>query len=251
MYSNSAWNEYAKEFNKNSTFDMNRIHTGLGLKGIEPNQIVQKAQKILDVGCGDGINTFLLHSVNNAYTRGIDIAASSIEDAKAKYGAIGCEFINADFFSYCKSAENENYDLITFFGSIDYIEINDCFLHSLNSISKLSTRCYISKFHPMWTSLFGNDTDEQQVQPYFENGRIDQVPYGRNHQYLLNRFHYSLSYIVELFSKNGWKLNKLQEPCPCISDSSFEYLNYSTDEVLMDRLSNIPMTVIFEFERIE
>ena len=56
----SAWSEYAEEYNQNASFSAQKIHTGLGLAGIAPSDVVKTSQSILDVGCGNGINTFLL-----------------------------------------------------------------------------------------------------------------------------------------------------------------------------------------------
>ena len=41
----------------------------------------------------------------------------------------------------------------------------------------------------------------------------------------------------------------MEEPKPDLENSSFKYLNYDFDDILMDRMANVPMTIIFEFER--
>ncbi len=250
MDSCNAWNGYAKEFNEFSSFDTKKIHTGLGLKGINPAEIANNAKTILDIGCGDGSNTYLLHSVNHGETIGVDVASVSIDSANRNYSKYGCRFYNMDFDRCCVDFGNINFDLITFFGSADYIKIDDEFMRKINNISHINSRCIITKFHPMWTTLYGNDIEDQNINCYFDDGRIDGIPYGTKHEFILNRYHYSISHIVSTYIKNGWKLNQLLEPKPSIKDASFEYKNYNTDEVLMERLSAIPMTIIYEFERI-
>ena len=101
----------------------------------------------------------------------------------------------------------------------------------------------------MWTSLFENDVEEQCMASYFEDGRVDLVPYGNKKKFFLERIHYSISYIYTSFTEYGWEVKSIQEPKPCIEDASFKYLNYDSDDILMERMRNVPMTIVFEFER--
>lgn len=247
----NGWNGYAEEFNDLATFDDQYIHTGLGLKGLEPDRVVGNANCILDVGCGEGTNTYLLHSVRGCRTVGIDIASSAIIKAKEQYEDHLCSFVNCDLETFVKGIEDEVFDLITFWGSLDYLRLDKQFFYELNQITISGSRCYISKFHPMWTALYGNDVEEQITKSYFDNGRVDLVPYGNKNKVFLDRVHYTISYIITEFKLNGWELKEIQEPRPDINTASFKYRNYDSDETLMDRMNNIPMTIIFEFERRE
>lgn len=180
MNNSEAWNCYADEFNECSIFDKTNIHTGLGIPGINPSKIVRSASKILDVGCGNGINTFLMHMVNKGMTMGIDSAQSFINQAIHDYSEHGCSFRHMDFEHFCTYECKSTFNLVTFFGSLDYIELNKSFMNCLNQVTTNSSRCYIAKFHPMWTSMFENDVAIQNTKGYFENGRIDLIKYGRD-----------------------------------------------------------------------
>lgn len=243
-----GWNRYAEEFNKLSSFDNHNIHTGLGLKGLDPSNVVGVANSILDVGCGEGTNTYLMYSVKKCKTIGIDIALSAIEKASKQYATDTCVFFNCDLSTYIKEYDG-TFDLITFWGSLDYIELDDNFFREITKITNIGSRCFISKFHPMWTTIFENDVEEQNMHSYFENGRIDLIPYGNINKVFLERIHYNISYIYRIFYDNGWALKTMQEPKPNIIESSFRYENYDLDDILMTRMKNIPMTIIFEFER--
>ena len=243
-----SWIEYAEEFNRYAIFNNKLIHTGLGLNGIEPANIVKNANNILDVGCGEGTNTFLLKNETSEKVIGIDIARSAIEKAKKNYSNIGCQFFVCDFLEY-RQEENIKFDLITFFGSLDYIELNTNFIEKLNKLTSLHSRCFISKFHPFWTTLYRNDVEKEDIKSYFEDGRCDSIIYGEKKNILLKRYHYSLSYIINFYKENDWKLNMFIEPKPNINDTAFSYKNYETDSILIERLNNIPMSIIMEFER--
>ena len=244
-----GWNRYAEEFNDLSTFDNRNIHTGLGLKGLNPKEVVGSASSIIDIGCGEGTNTYLMCSVRNSRTVGIDIASSAIDKANEQYASNTCTFLNCDLYEYLKQYDGNSFDLVTFWGSLDYLKIDSNFFSGLNQITNIGSRCFVSKFHPMWTSLYGNDGEEQNMKSYFDEGRLDLIPYGNKNKVFLERIHYSISYIYNVFRENGWELKLLQEPKPNIYAASFKYMNYDSDDTLMNRMNNVPMTIIFEFER--
>lgn len=245
----NGWNGYAKEFNELATFDKQSIHTGLGLRGIEPKEVVCHAESILDVGCGEGTNTYLMYSVGKVKTVGIDIASSAIDKANKQYAEDVCTFLNCDISGFLKKYDGDPFGLVTFWGSLDYLKLDEEFFNKLNYITKVGSRCFVSKFHPMWTALYGNDVEDQCMRSYFDDGRVDLVPYGVKNKVFLERIHYSISYIYSAFKKGGWDVKKIEEPKPDLENSSFKYLNYDSDDILMDRMGNVPMTIIFEFER--
>ena len=81
-----SWDSYSLEFSQNSTFHQTLLHLGLGLKGIYPEWISTNSQgNILDVGCGNGVNTFILANYTSGKVVGIDIAKSAIDIATLKY----------------------------------------------------------------------------------------------------------------------------------------------------------------------
>ena len=157
--------------------------------------------------------------------------------------------MNLGFKEFVNKCNDNQFELITFFGSIDYIALDNTFFNNLNKITANSSKCFISKFHPFWTTFFDNDVSEQNDKSYFDDSREDIVEYGKDEKYSFIRYHYSIDYILNKFSAWGWSLKQYKEPKPDFQNAAFKYKDYSTDEVLVDRLNRIPMTLILEFER--
>lgn len=241
-----SWSKYSAEYSFNSEFDPNLIHLGLGLKGVTPRCVSNNKQgSYLDVGCGDGVNTNLLASYTTGRVIGIDIAKSAVEIADQRYTKSNLQFLNSSFSSFKPSGLK--FDTITFFGSLDYIKIDSRFFQALSRLAANNAVCFISKFHPLWTTLFNNEIGDIKNDSYFTNGRRDKVVYGQENKYMFERYHYTVDYLLESFSKKSWLLDSLREPRPNIRDSAFKYTNYSQDPVLMERLLKYPMTMTLKF----
>ena len=238
-----SWKTYLKEYSSNTAFSESLIHVGLGLPGVKASSIVKDAKRILDVGCGDGSNDIIL-AKDNAELVAIDIVEGFYKASLAASQNI--TFIKSDFINY--KLEGSKYDLVLFLGSLDYIPLTKDFFDKLNSITLDNARCYISKFHPFWTSLFKGDTDAMALDNYFLN-RQDVIRYGNKEPREFVRFHYSLSTLFDMFKKSGWKLSMFREPCIDYKESAFKYTMYESDDVLKSRLKNIPMTLIVEFSK--
>lgn len=90
---------------------------------------------LLDVGCGWGIFCDkCIKETNLSKVIGIDISLSVIENAKARFNNPRLNFEVKDLFSV-----NEHYDLVTIFGSIDYVtpdKIEEFLLKMLNVSQK-------------------------------------------------------------------------------------------------------------------
>ncbi len=245
----NAWRDYASEFNTNSTFSNFLLHLGLGLPGIAPASIIGPEDKLLDIGCGNGINTYLLASKTTNNVMGVDPAKSAIELAKSKYSLPNLTFHISDYFSIKSVVSDNVFSLITFFYSIDYLELNEAFFIMLNSITQIGSRCFVSKFHPFWTTLYANEVDAITNNSYFTNGRVDKVSYGSQKEHLFDRYHYSLSFLFQVFKSYGWSMIKIDEPLPDVERSAFCYTGYCGDKKLMERLKTIPMTLTMEMIR--
>lgn len=76
-----------------------------------------KIESVLDIGCGWGVfsNKCALET-NVKKIHGIDVSHGVIDNAKSKYDDKGIFFEKKDFFDI-----TESYDLISIFGSVDYI----------------------------------------------------------------------------------------------------------------------------------
>jgi len=248
-----AWNVYSDEYYKAAVFSGDLLHIGLGLKGIKPDTIYSGKGNLLDIGCGNGTNTFLLAKMSHGEVTGIDPTESAIKNAKAKYSLPNLRFHVVDFEMIPESAifNDISFTNVTFFGSLDYIELNDGFFHILNKITMNDSKCFIAKFHPFWTTLFNGDVEYEKIKSYYQPGRKDKIIYGNRNKQAFTRFHYPLSHIFHAFADNGWRLDNFEEPAPDLSHSAFSYDGYNTDNTMMDRLSKIPMTIILEFTRIK
>jgi len=248
-----AWNVYSDEYYKAAVFSDDLLHIGLGLKGIRSDEIYSGKSNLLDIGCGNGTNTFLLAKMSHDEVTGIDPVESAIENAKAKYKLPNLRFHALDFGTIPDSVifKDISFANVTFFGSLDYIELNDDFFHILNKITYNDSKCFIAKFHPFWTTLFDGDVECEKIKSYYQPGRKDKIIYGNRNKQTFTRFHYPLSYIFHVFADNGWRLGNFKEPKPDLRHSAFFYNGYNTDNIMMDRLSKIPMTIIMEFRRVK
>ena len=240
-----AWSDYAKEYNANATFSDEVIHTGLGLAGVAPANVVKSSVSILDIGCGNGANTFLLSKQTDGTVVGVDPVASQIRSAIDSFTRENLEFICGEFQNIPNHIA-ARYDLVTFFGSIDYICIDESFFDIIKTVTHSGSRCFISKFHPFWTTLYGNDVGEEMNSSYFDNERRDSVKFGASE---FIRYHYSLSDFLARFASHSWMLRAYLEPRPDLAHSAFAYKGYEQDPILLQRLNSIPMTAIFEFTR--
>ena len=192
----AAWSSYAEEYNNNAVFSENVIHTGLGLPGIHPANLLKNSRSVIDVGCGTGINTFLLSKHTDGRVTGIDPVMSQIQKAKQMFKDSHAEYICCAF-QELQAYISDRYDLATFLGSLDYMCLDEEFFNILDLITHSGSRCFISKFHPFWTTLYGNDTDKELNNGYFDSGRKDLVHFGKSE---FIRYHYTLADFISLFS---------------------------------------------------
>jgi SAM-dependent methyltransferase len=245
-----SWNSYSDEYLSATEFSDELLHIGLGLAGIRPEKIYNGNGKLLDVGCGNGLNTFLFAKISRSIVTGIDPAESVITEAKTKYQIPNLSFYTFAFDEIIDSCVYNDIPFanVTFFGSLDYIELNDNFFYMLNKITGNSSKCFIAKFHPFWTTLFDNDIGQEKRKSYYKTGRKDKIIYGCPKR-IFTRFHYPLSYLFSSFGHAGWHLDNFDEPEADLSHSAFSYKGYDTDGIMVDRLSSIPMTMILEFTR--
>ena len=229
----NSWSSYAEEYNKNAAFSESMIHTGLGLPGIHPARILKDSRSVIDIGCGIGINTFLLSKYTDGRVTGIDPVISQVQQAKQIFNASHAEYICCSFQDLSEYI-SDRYDLVTFFGSLDYVCLDEAFFKILDLITYSGSRCFISKFHPFWTTLYGNDTDK------------DLVRFGSTE---FIRYHYTLAEFILLFNTHHWVLSEFLEPEPVFEHSAFAYKGYENDPILKQRLVKIPMTALFEFRK--
>lgn len=238
-----AWNHFDKTYFENSIISKDDFHYGLCIGGERQYHILPNLAglHVCDVGTGTGENASYL-ALRSKSVVGIDPSGFFIKIAKKQFPANNLIFEQCDFFSH----QGSKYDLITFIGSFDYIELSDCFFQKLNCISLIGTRVIIAKMHPIWTTLFNHELDRPDLRSYYQ-GRNEMVIYGQNSFY---RWHYPMSEIMQKFKSNGWNLIHILEPSPVEKkECPFYMKNAFEDPVLQSRMAKIPMTLILGFNR--
>lgn len=240
-----AWNHFDKTYYENSIISKDDFHYGLCIGGDRHYHILPNLTGLnaCDIGTGTGENAFYL-ALRCKSVVGIDPSSFFISIAKKQFVKNNLYFEQNDFFSY--QGQGVRYDLISFIGSFDYIELSDLFFQKLNNISFIGTKIIIAKMHPIWTTLFNHELDEPNLHSYFLC-RNEIISYGQDSFW---RWHYSMSDIIQNFKSNGWNLSLMLEPstvkkkeCPFYMKNAFE------DPLLQSRMEKIPMTLILGFNR--
>jgi ubiquinone/menaquinone biosynthesis C-methylase UbiE len=183
-------------------------------------------KKILDIGCGTGIFTFLLEGYNPLKITGLDISESmlSIAKQKAEQRNLKAAFILGDA-SYADQYVNEKFDLIFSSTTSHYIENLDRFFGSLKKCMEDDGLVILSIIHPIYTSMYPiehGDTfpkDEEwriryldksvraYIQPWIE--------YNDKYEKRLSKsYHHLFSDYVKAINKAGLVICQIEEPMP-------------------------------------
>lgn len=89
-----------------------------------------KDKKILDIACGEGYGSFLLHQWGALKVTGVDISADAIQNAQMNFSQTGIEFI-------CSNAQNivfeEKYDVIISLETIEHVNDESQYLNVLKN----------------------------------------------------------------------------------------------------------------------
>ena len=101
---------------------------------------IKKGDRVLDLACGTGVVTGLLHELSGAPVLGIDIAPKMIEVAKRKYeGKDYASFLAMDFLDY----EGEPFDAIVIYNAYPHFVDVDALVHKLSACLKEGGRAAI------------------------------------------------------------------------------------------------------------
>lgn len=89
--------------------------------------------KILDLGCGNGWFSNLMSKIEHCKVTAIDINLMELEQANAVFKNESLQFVYADIFKLTNSDYNQNFDMITLNGCVQYFPNLKKLLEKLNS----------------------------------------------------------------------------------------------------------------------
>jgi 2-polyprenyl-3-methyl-5-hydroxy-6-metoxy-1,4-benzoquinol methylase len=141
-------------------------------------KMIGKNKKTLDVGCNEGLGTYLL-AKECGFTKGIDFDEKAIDIAQKNFSSVFLQFSKNDFLKY---STDEKWDAIVSFDVIEHIypENSDLFfkvainhmdphgifiIGTLNEISLKYTSEVSKKEH---VNIYSHDRLEQQMRKFFE-----------------------------------------------------------------------------------
>jgi SAM-dependent methyltransferase len=246
----SAWEEFAPHFLSMAVISQDEVHYGFCIAGERELCLLPdlEGKAVLDVGCGSGENCIALSQLG-ASVVGIE-PSTPLYKASLKniLPASNINILNETWASTSLD-DTSVFDLVLFVGSSEYITLDFIFFEKLNRLTRPGSTVIIARMHPFWTTLYLHENDTEVIRSYFDSGREDYLLYGNNNTKLI-RYHYGVGDILEKFSKNGYRIEKLSEPQIVSPEKAPFYISgcYS-DNNLFDRLKNIPMTIIFRFIR--
>lgn len=138
-----------------------------------------KNKIVLDIACGEGYGSFALAKAGAKKVIGVDIDASAIAAARAKYQLDNLEFINSSAENLSEVADN-SIDLIVSFETIEHVPDYESYLKSLQRVLKDDGQALISTPN---LEVFGNQNPfhvkeftyaefEAVLQKYFSSVKI-------------------------------------------------------------------------------
>lgn len=183
-------------------------------------------KKILDVGCGTGIFTFLLEKYEPSKLVGLDLSESMLNIArnKAVERGSGAEFIQGDA-TYTNQYVNDKFDLIFSSTTSHYIEYMDTFFENLEQSLNDEGSIILSIIHPVYSAMYPiehGDTfpeDEEWQVRYLDKSRRAYIQpwieYNDNYEnHLSKSYHHLFGDYVNAIIKAGLKIEQVEEPLP-------------------------------------
>lgn len=116
------------------SWDKNECHSIEEKKYLLDKVDIKQNSKILDIACGTGVITRLLHEYSNSVVKGIDISQNMIDIAKKKYQLDSwaifekCDFINLK--------EQNYYDYAIIYNAYPHFLDTDAFAKKLSEVLK-------------------------------------------------------------------------------------------------------------------
>ena len=185
-----------------------------------------RGKRVLDVGCGTGIFTFLLEQYNPKRLVGIDLSEEMLKIAEEKKEARNsiASFIAGDAAKTAKYID-EKFDFIFSSTTTHYItDLNEMFT-ALSAMLEKNGEMIFSIIHPVysaqypkahgerfpedeeWVVDYLNHSERAYIQPWIEyNDEIE--------DFLSKSIHYSMSDYMKAIRQAGLYVDMMEEPAP-------------------------------------
>jgi ubiquinone/menaquinone biosynthesis C-methylase UbiE len=184
-----AYDEWAKIYdnNENPTRDLN-------YQAIREAALEVKDKKVLEIGCGTGLNTVYL-AKRAEHVTGMDISKKMLEKASQRVEKKNTEFITADITQPWELSK-ETFDLIVGNLVLEHVENLAHIMHEAFRVLKSRGSFYIAELHP-YKQL-------QQSQAKF-------VREETGEEVLVDAFPHAISEYVNSGLEAGFNLCKMKE----------------------------------------
>lgn len=187
-------------------------------------------KRILDAGCGSGINTeWLLNQ--GAEVVGIDVSDKLLEHAKKRNGNHAV-FYQADLEKPLSFLSDKFFDGIFSALTITYVEDLTSLFAEFKRVLKKSGWFVFSTEHPFSAYNFF------KIENYFKTRLVMSEWIGFGKKVKMRGFYHSLGCVSEALSKNGFVIEKILEPKPTREFKDINLQEYK-------RLMKFPMFICF------
>jgi 2-polyprenyl-3-methyl-5-hydroxy-6-metoxy-1,4-benzoquinol methylase len=153
-----AWNNMAKNYQRNFRISLNNIHYGPSSLGENELKLLGdvKGKHVLDLGCGGGQNSIILAKMG-AKVIAIDYSKEQLAYAihLAKKEKVKVEFINFDIEKIDRLKFSGKFDIIFSSYTLQYVPNLTRLFKKLSKIIKLKGIFVFATLHPLFTSDWG------------------------------------------------------------------------------------------------
>lgn len=183
-------------------------------------------KKVLDLGCGTGIFTFLFEQATPSCLVGIDLSEEmlTIAQNKAKEKHSSIEFILGDA-AKCADYTKVSYDLIFSSTTTHYISDLGELFQNIAKCLKSDGTCILSVIHPVYSAMYpiaNNDTfptDDEWTVRYLDKSKRAYIQpwieYNEKYKDQLSySYHHTFSDYMNAIIKAGLRIAEIKEPMP-------------------------------------
>lgn len=209
---NTSWQKVGGWYKKIVGVSGHFYHQSVILPNLFRLLKLKNEDKIIDIGCGQGIVGRLL---TNEYV-GIDNAANLIEEAKKLDKNPRHRYVVADA---TKKMTGEKFDKAIMVLSVQNISRPFLVFKNCSEILKKEGRLFLVINHPCFRIpkhsdwLVKDDKQWRMMDGYMtpQNIPIETSPYDRKNNEISWSFHYPISSYIQMLSENGFVIEKIEE----------------------------------------